>query len=259
MGGERFRELGVEVRRLRVAAGLSGVEVGRRAGVTQATVSRVETGRRVADVGVVVRVIEAVGGGVELVAMAREVYAEAVRRRVDAGTSLRGGAAAGVVGRVGVVRALGVAVVPLVVRTAEYAREAGLKGGGVDLLGKRVEVVVGEGVLRTWPGSGACMAGQLERLVEVAGGELVEFGVVPLGVAGGGLPPHGFTVFGEEAVVVETVTRELTLTAAGDVSVYLRVFDEVRERAVFGDEAVARVMRAAADLRRALDSIQRKR
>ncbi|ROO90890.1 helix-turn-helix protein [Actinocorallia herbida] len=260
MGGERLRELGAEIRRLRGAAGLSGVEVARRAGVTQATVSRVETGRRVGDVEVVVRVLEALGGdeALGLVRVAREAYVETAGRRVDAGTSLRAGAAAGTVERVEVVRGVGVGVVPSVLRTAEYSVAAGLGGGGVDLAGKRVEVVVGEGVLRAWPGSGECMVGQFARLVEVAGLEGVEFGVVPLNRPGGGLPAHGFTVLGEEAVVVETYTRELTLTAASDVGAYLRAFQEVKGRAVFGVEAVALVERAGLDLADVLRSIQRK-
>jgi transcriptional regulator with XRE-family HTH domain len=43
--GERLREIGQELRRLRLAAGLSGVGLASRAGVPQSTVSRVETGR----------------------------------------------------------------------------------------------------------------------------------------------------------------------------------------------------------------------
>jgi transcriptional regulator with XRE-family HTH domain len=53
MSDDRLRVVGREVRRLRLAAGLSGVELARRAGVPQPTVSRVETGRRVSDAEVV--------------------------------------------------------------------------------------------------------------------------------------------------------------------------------------------------------------
>jgi transcriptional regulator with XRE-family HTH domain len=56
-----LHEIGQELRRLRLAAGLSGVELATRAGVPQPTVSRVETGRRVSDVEVVVRLFAALG------------------------------------------------------------------------------------------------------------------------------------------------------------------------------------------------------
>jgi hypothetical protein len=59
MGDDRLPEIGGELRRLRLGAGLSGVELARRAGVAQATVSRVETGRRVSDAGVVSRLAPA--------------------------------------------------------------------------------------------------------------------------------------------------------------------------------------------------------
>src|SRR3954464_14696422 len=42
---ERLRELGRKVRGLRKDAGLSGAELAERAGVTQPTVSKIETGR----------------------------------------------------------------------------------------------------------------------------------------------------------------------------------------------------------------------
>ncbi|WP_182708604.1 helix-turn-helix domain-containing protein [Thermomonospora cellulosilytica] len=61
MGDERLAEVGRQLRRLRVAAGLSGAGLARRAGVPQPTVSRVETGWRVADAEVVVRLLRALG------------------------------------------------------------------------------------------------------------------------------------------------------------------------------------------------------
>ncbi|WP_460303201.1 Scr1 family TA system antitoxin-like transcriptional regulator [Actinocorallia aurea] len=239
-----------------MAAGLSGVRLAAAAGVPQATVSRVETGRRVADAAVVVRILVALGGeALGLVEVVRGVYEESVVPRVDAGVSYRSGAVGEVLGRVGVVRAMGVGVVPSVVRTEGYGVAGGLGRSVVEVVGKRVEVVLGEGVLRTWPGSGEEMVAQLDRLVELdAGGEVV-VGVLPFGAAGGVVPLHGFTVFGEEAVVVETFTRELTLTGEGEVREYLRVFEEVRGLAVFGVEARRVVEAARADLVKVLRSI----
>ncbi|TMR25542.1 helix-turn-helix domain-containing protein, partial [Actinomadura geliboluensis] len=88
MGAERLQEIGRELRRLRTAAGLSGVGLAARAGVPQPTVSRVETGRRVADPEVVARLVGALDVGPaeaeRLLGLVREAYAE-TSRRVDAG------------------------------------------------------------------------------------------------------------------------------------------------------------------------------
>jgi DNA-binding XRE family transcriptional regulator len=73
MSDDRLLVVGREVRRLRLAAGLSGVELARRAGVPQPTVSRVETGRRVSDAEVVVALFSVLGlepGGVGAVGVA---------------------------------------------------------------------------------------------------------------------------------------------------------------------------------------------
>jgi transcriptional regulator with XRE-family HTH domain len=86
-------EIGQELRRLRLTAGLSGVEFATRAGVPQPTVSRVETGRRVSDAEVIVRLFGALGlepaDADRLASRVREAYAASVPRRADAGVSFR--------------------------------------------------------------------------------------------------------------------------------------------------------------------------
>ncbi|MDB4872688.1 MAG: hypothetical protein JWL97_3692 [Gemmatimonadales bacterium] len=271
MGEELLGEIGGELRRLRFAAGLSGVELARRAGVPQATVSRVETGRRVADAGVVMRLFDALrlepAEADRLVSLVREVYGATVARRVDAGVSFRPGAAVEWVRRARVVRSFSSAVIPALLRTPDYAGSAEpLSPGGeaeqaavLGEAGRRFVFVVGEAALRTWPGSGACMAGQLAHLLEVAGRPNVRLGVVPGSVPSGSarswVPLHGFTLYDEAAVTVETFTRELTLSDEHDVRVYIEAFGGFEEAAVFGDEARVLVERAADDLGNVLGSI----
>lgn len=266
MGVEQLRAVGERLRRLRVEAGLSGAEVARRAGVPQPTVSRVEMGHRVINAGVVVRLVEALGLGEAesrlLVELVRQAYEETVPRRVDAGVSFRVGAAVelGAVARE--VRGFGASVVPGGLRTVEYAEAAGLVvGAGV--LGpaveggvRRVEFVLAEGALRTWPGSGACMVGQLDHLLRVEAGPDVSLGVVPLNVGLDVVSSHGFTVFDEAAVSVETFTRELTLSGADEVRAYLEAYEGIRRAAVFGERARQLVERARGDVEEALRSIQ---
>lgn len=154
-------------------------------------------------------------------------------------------------------RAFEAVVVPRLLWTADYAAEVGAVVGGSAVLedeGRRFVVVVAEAALRTWPGAGECMAGQLARLVEVSGLANVRFGVVP-GAGVPRVPLHGFSVYDDAAVSVETFTRELTLTDADEVRAYVEIFEGFERAAVFGDEARRLVERAGRDLQKVLSSI----
>ncbi|GLZ04834.1 transcriptional regulator [Actinomadura sp. NBRC 104412] len=266
MGAERLQEIGQELRRLRAAAGLSGVRLAAKAGVPQPTVSRVETGRRVADPGVVLKLFAVLELGPaeagRLAELVEAAYAESPPRRVDAGVSFRPGAAGELALGARVVRVFESAVVPGLLRTAEYAAEFGdgLAGGESERLAvldgdRRLTFVVAEAVLRTWPGSGECMRGQLAHLLAVAERSNVRLGVVPGSVSLGRTPLHGFTVYDDAAVSVETFTRELTLTDAAEVGEYVEIFEGFERAAVFGDRARVLVEAAARDLDETLGSI----
>ncbi|GAA3948348.1 helix-turn-helix transcriptional regulator [Actinomadura viridis] len=268
MGEERLREIGRELRRLRTAAGLSGVGLASRAGVPQPTVSRVETGRRVSDPGVVLRLFGALGLDAaevdRLGGLVNEAYAESVPRRVDAGVSFRPGAGVELGRAARALRVFESTVVPELLRTAEYGAAAGKRAGAeadraaVLVDGdRRFTFVLAEAVLRTWPGSGKCMSGQLAYLLTASERPNVRLGVLPGSVLLGwvAVPLHGFTVYDEAAVTVETFTRELTLTDAEEVRAYAEVFEGFERAAVFGDRARDLVKRAADDLDEVLESI----
>lgn len=254
-----------------MAAGLSGSELARRAGVPQPTVSRVETGRRVADAEVVVRLLRALeldaGEFERLAELVRSVYAGSAAPRADAGVSFRREAVVEWERSASLVRSFETAVIPRLLRTAGYIQAATPAPVAEEVdrsavladEGRRFTFVLTEGALRTWPGSGTCMPEQLARLVEVSGRPNVRLGVVPAGVGveaeRWGVPLHGFTLYDEAAVTVETFTRELTLTAEQDVRVYGEIFERFERAAVFGDEARELVERARGDLGRVLGSI----
>jgi hypothetical protein len=84
------------------------------------------------------------------------------------------------------------------------------------------------------------MAGQLAYLVKASAWSHVRFGVLPGGAAPR-VPLHGFTVYDQAAVTVETFTRELTLTDADEVASYEAIFAEYERAAVFGGQARALV------------------
>lgn len=271
MAGEGLREIGRELRRLRLAAGWSGVELAARAGVAQATVSRVETGRRIADAEIVVALFAAVGlepAEVDrLAAVVGEAYATSVSRRVDAGVSFRPGSAVEWERSAALVRDFQSVVMPGLLRTRGYVEASKPVSSGdevdrahlLDDADRRFAFVITEGALRTWPGSGACMAGQLAHLLAVSRRSNVELGVVPASVSVASarlaLPLHGFTVYDSAAACVETFTRELTLTDARDVAAYTEIFEGFRRSAVFGERGRAVVERVAGELARILDSI----
>lgn len=85
------------------------------------------------------------------------------------------------------------------------------------------------------------MAGQLDRLMGLMGMTSVSFGIVPLGAPLRITPKHGFWIFDEERVVVETINTELHLESADDVTLYGRVWDLLNESALH-DAAARRLL-----------------
>lgn len=252
-----LRELGVLVRRHRSDAGLSGAELARRAGVSQPSVWRVESGRRLSDVAAVERLASAlmldVGAERRLVELAHAAYGASARLRVDSGVSMIAGQVGRYLQAARLVRSFSSAAVPELLRTPGYAAEAGVQGEAVTadaapLLAdadRSFVFVVTEAALRTWPGM-TDMGEQLGQVLAVAERPNVRLGVVPLDVVVPRVPLHGFMVVDDRAVWVETFTSELTLTHPGDVAAYTGCFAAFEKGAVFGQEAQAVVERAAA-------------
>jgi transcriptional regulator with XRE-family HTH domain len=114
--------------------------------------------------------------------------------------------------------------------------------------GKQVELLLGEAALHTRVGSVATLAGQLDRLVAVAGLDTVELGVVPFTAVMPIFPLGGFTIH-DEVVFIESLSGEQSLEDPDDVAVYMKAFDLLRDAAVSGQEAVALIQRVAAQLR----------
>src|ERR1022692_243801 len=118
---DSLRELGTTVRRLRTEAGWSGAELARRAGVPQPSVSRLEAGRRLADVTVAERLVLALGldGNIarELARLARYAYAAPQGRRAGAGVSMAAGQLRRRVPASKLVRSFSCAMVPALLRS----------------------------------------------------------------------------------------------------------------------------------------------
>jgi transcriptional regulator with XRE-family HTH domain len=252
-----LRELGVLVKRHRSDAGLSGAELARRAEVSQPSVWRVESGRRLSDVATVERLASALmldaGSERHLVELARAAYGESARPRVDSGVSMIAGQLDRYLQAARVVRSFSSAAIPELLRTPEYAAAAAACDvpGSPDAAGllanadRSFVFVVTEAALRTWPGT-ANMADQLGQVLAAGERPNVRLGVVPSDVVMPRVPLHGFVVLDERAVWMETFTAELTLTHAGDVAAYAGCFAAFEKAAVFGRSARVVVERVAA-------------
>jgi transcriptional regulator with XRE-family HTH domain len=117
--------------------------------------------------------------------------------------------------------------------------------------GKRIQVVLGEGALRTLVAPPAVLAGQLEKLMAVARLPSVEIGVIGFGQR---MPvfPLGFRVYGNDLVISESLAAERIFAAAkepDEVAAFLEAFNELRQAASTGAEAEAIIQRALDDLR----------
>ncbi|MFI6697011.1 helix-turn-helix domain-containing protein [Streptomyces sp. NPDC050433] len=115
-------------------------------------------------------------------------------------------------------------------------------------VGKMFRVLVWEGALHTLICPRDVMAGQLDRLVGLLGMSTVELGIVPMGVPLPITPKHGFAIFDEQRVVVETVNTELQYDTAEDVALYGRVWDQLDSVAAYGPRAHRLIARARGGL-----------
>ncbi|MDT0331021.1 helix-turn-helix transcriptional regulator [Nocardiopsis lambiniae] len=262
-----LRELGETLRAARKGERCSGAVLASRAGVSQPTVSRVESGQRVASVEAVEQLIAALPFSQEeakrLTLMARDAYAlTSSEKRVDAGVSLVPGAGRKLLTSASVVWGFQNAMVPAVLRVPEYATAAGGGAGSFadwDRVladeGKSFRFVVTESALRTWPGSGEFMPAQLEHLLTFAERANVSLGVIPWGRGLPMMPPHGFTLCDETGVLVETFTAEMTLTGQKHVTPYQDAFEALTAVAVTGDDFRRVVEGVAADITRFIQLI----
>ncbi|MFD5508174.1 helix-turn-helix domain-containing protein [Streptomyces sp. NPDC127051] len=110
--------------------------------------------------------------------------------------------------------------------------------------GKLFRVLVWEAALHVLVCPRHVMTGQLDRLVGLIGMSTVELGIVPLGAPLPLTPKHGFWIFDEERVIVETVNTELSYDSADDVALYGRVWDGLNTAAACGAQAHRLIARA---------------
>ncbi|WP_087883911.1 helix-turn-helix domain-containing protein [Streptomyces alboflavus] len=259
--------LGARLRELRTDAGLTGKDVAARLRWQRSRVSRLETGKQTPTPSDLDQWAAAVGApetAADLKSRLRGVRSQqrAWRRQLASGHRGVQEKYVAEYRRTSALRGYEATVVPGLFQTPEYARH--LLIANADLMGtprdteaavrarmKRQEVLyemdktfrilLWEGALHALVCPPEVMAGQLDRLMGLMGMTSVSFGIVPLGAPLRITPKHGFWIFDEERVVVETINTELQLESADDVTLYGRVWDLLNESALH-DAAARRLL-----------------
>ncbi|MFF0614095.1 helix-turn-helix domain-containing protein [Nocardia tengchongensis] len=261
--------LGVRLRELRLDAGVTGVELARRAGWHQSKVSKIEYGKTMptdVDIRLWCEHTESEAQIPDLIATIRNIESAYLewRRVLGLGTRRRQQASLKVEAETEFMRWFEPFVVPGLLQTAEYAEE--IFRNVIDFykttndldegVSKRMErqqilyrrkhrfhFVIAEQAIHTTVGNNLVMLGQLDRLLAVSTMSRVTLGIVPA-EARYRVPVTNFIMFDSRMVMVENVTAELTITQPREVALYRRVFDVVSEQSVTGEAARSLIRKA---------------
>jgi transcriptional regulator with XRE-family HTH domain len=269
--------------RLRRQRGLTGLQLGRLAGMSQAKISKIENG-----------VVAPTPQDVERLARALQAPDKVVADLTDRASGLRDTftdwrltaqrlatiqqALAQDEERAARIAVFQVGVVPGLLQTTEYARAilaentAVLSGNdpGQDTRpapaavtvriqrqevledpDKQFDFVIAESVLSTVVGSPAEMLAQLQRIKAVASQENVRMSILPLDAELAFPPLHGFHVFDDRAVVIDLISTTVVSRGTEDIQVYRAVFDHFRTQATVDiDPIIDRYMFRYADATR---------
>lgn len=277
---QRIR-LGAELRRLRKLAGQSGREVSRRTGISQANVSRIETGQVVPSLPQVAAWCEAIQAPEDV----RERLAALTEAALNEVETFRAVPETGLAPLQQDVRELESTTrtlrnfqpshVPGLLQTAEYARHVlemalakppGDIAAAVDIRlerqsiladpARRFEFILTEAALRWSPvqAEPGMLAAQLDRIVAMAGLANVSIGVIPVGTPTRTVPQGPFVLYDERYaghrpfVVVEMPHAAVYVNDPGDIEVYRDQIAALRQSALTGADAVRAIRAIAAAL-----------
>ena len=108
---------------------------------------------------------------------------------------------------------------------------------------KQLRFLVTEAALRYRPCTTATLRGQLDRLLAVSGLDTVELAILPFTAELPMTTSHGFWIFDDRLVLVETLSSEMSLRDQEDIELYLRHFERLWQVAATGAEVRALLMR----------------
>ncbi|RKS76382.1 helix-turn-helix protein [Actinomadura pelletieri DSM 43383] len=115
---------------------------------------------------------------------------------------------------------------------ARIERQRVLREGG-----RRFVFLLAEQTLRSRVGSIETMLEQLDRVIASMSLPNVSLGIIPASAGMGAHTQTSFWIFDNDLVKVETLTAALDITWVEEIEVYITVFNEMRESALFGQAA----------------------
>ncbi|MGH3853246.1 MAG: helix-turn-helix domain-containing protein [Pseudonocardiaceae bacterium] len=263
-------ELAATLRRLRQDAGLSGIEAARRAGLSQSTVSRLETGRRAPTLKDVTALCKAYRAPADLRAVLQATARDLQEGKSSARIMLqRPREMQERIGRIersaALIRSFQPAMVIGLAQTLDYARammSGRMSGQTLDQLtqsrqqrqaildtDRHFTLLHAEGALRWHIGSPTTMAAQLDYLAELTRRPNLRLGVIPWNRPLTMHARHAFHLYDTHSVIVGTESGTAFITDPVEVAAYNRRFTEFEHVAVFGDEAAQVFERVADDYR----------
>ncbi|RSM34524.1 XRE family transcriptional regulator [Amycolatopsis balhimycina DSM 5908] len=264
------------LRELRQAAGLSGERLAARCAMSQAKISRIETGKilpSVIDVEQIVAALAVPGDAAEkLVALARVANVGYTSWRSLARTGLwRGQLEIKALHESSqVVRQFLPAIPSGLLQTPDYARQVltstvkGRPERDVDKMvearlswqrvleepGRRFEFVLTEQAIRWRRAPLAVMAGQSANLAALSERENVEISVVPQSSEIRASPLNLFVIYDERLVTVELFSGTVALRDPRDIGHHLELFGFFRSHALMGEESTGFLRSIAEEFRR---------
>jgi transcriptional regulator with XRE-family HTH domain len=262
-------QLGAELRRVRMLAGLSGRKIARATGLSQARVSRIERGVSVPSLPEAAAWAAAAGVSDDrravILALAEAAVNEVTtfRARLSHGLAAVQDSVRDLEASARVIRNFQPGIIPSLLQTADYARRimafADITSGGghgaavaarlsrqqaLHDPARSFEFLVTEAALRYRPGPPATLTAQLDHLAAVATLETITFGVIPADAQMHAITRCGFILYedrtGDQPPVaaVETPHASLHATDPADVALYRDQLARLRESAVNGAGAL---------------------
>lgn len=271
------KKLGIDLRRLRIEAEISGAEAARRTGLSQARVSRMENGTYTPDVDAVETLCRLYKAPApirkELVALARELNEDdqsaSAPRVVVQHSPWRIQQRIGKAERESkLIRAFHPSVVIGLVQTTDYIRtifnevyspEEASKG--VEARSKRQQLlnsdrefvlIMSEGALRWHMGSPSIMIGQLEYLADVTRLPNVRLGIVPWQIPSRITPVHGFHIYDSHTVTTGLISGQAIITNEREIEEYKEFFSKAEKASWFDEKARSIIQHIASDFRKLL-------
>ncbi|MFC1404859.1 MULTISPECIES: helix-turn-helix transcriptional regulator [Streptacidiphilus] len=255
--------LGARLLELRAEAGLTGRQLAERLGWTQSKVSKLETGKQTATVEDLRAWAQAVGepgSGDELVARLRgfETRYRTWRRQLASGHRPRQELGGSELARSQTVRCFEPAIVPGLMQTADYARHvlthnAEFRESVPDTEDavrarlkrqealyereRRFHFLIWEAALHVVLCPPEVLIPQLDRIGGLIGLDNVSVGILPLRAPMRRSPAHGFMIYDERLVTVETFNTEMWLDDTADIQLYDKAWSWLSDSAVFGRQA----------------------